>query len=137
MDQGEAEEGAAALILIVPAHGDIDRLRLGRVPGGGRLRALQKIVQGDAEIGADGHQVIHIGLGCAGFPLLDRLAGDTHDIGQLLLGDAPLLAEPVEPLLKHRWFLLCWDVYSIAPEVGKGPPRTLYILTTGGCAGLL
>lgn len=130
VDQGQAEEGAAALVFIVPAPappaggaaaapgGVLPGLGLGEAagvlimvapgipagvrgparlgPGPGGLYAPDEVVQADAEVVAQGGQVVHVRPGHAALPLLDRLAGDPHDAGQLLLGDAPLLAQPVE-----------------------------------------
>ena len=99
MDQGQAEQGALALVLIAPPLVVVvDDGGLG-CRGGGLLSGDQ-VVQGDIEITGQGGQVVHVGAGGARLPLLDRLPGDPQQVGQPLLAQPRLFAQVIETLLK-------------------------------------
>lgn len=75
VDQGEAEQGAAALVLIVPAGVVVVDDGRGRRRRCGALLAGHQIVQAHIEVPGQGGQVVHVGPGGAGLPFLDGLAG--------------------------------------------------------------
>ena len=119
VDQGEAEQGAAALVLIVPAG--VVVVDDGRAAGGGAVRSLagHQIVQAHIEVPGQGGQVVHVGPGGAGLPFLDGLAGDAQQAGKPLLAQTGLLSHLIEPLLKiHGKDLL---FASVRGHTGTGP----------------
>ena len=96
VDQGQAKEGAGALVLVPPGVDHLYGLRRGV------LDTADKVIQGDVEVIRQGGEVVHVRLGCARLPLLYRLPGDVHDVGQFLLGKPGLTAELVETFTKFH-----------------------------------
>ena len=103
--------------------------------GRGRGRGLcilphDQVIQTHLKVVSQSDDVVQVRLGRAGLPLLYRLAGDAHQVGQLLLRQSGFPPELVEPLMKfHDIDLLRWiwpgdrTMVRIAKKSGLGNQR--------------